>query len=258
MNSKKYVSELRLEVEQKTAAIISNGFFQKACSGPQTFLFWKSFVMQKYGTIGYFILLLQNAMSLCIKSSPQLYNVFLENYRDEIGYFSGEARSDYAHETWRLDSLATFGISKENLLCVKSCEEVSKHTQTMVDFSSCSDFLVISGGLLFLEHFVSEEMKALIPLFERDLPELFPKNTYDYSKFPHNKQEYWYSHALHDVYHFRCIEEALESYLRLYCVSGEEKENALLKLRRGIQMVVDAKKLLYSDAVFDFCLNHSS
>jgi len=89
-------------------------------------------------------------------------------------------------------------------------------------------------------------MKKLIAAFERDLPDLFPMDGYNYDNFPYNTQEYWYNHALHDVWHFMQIREALRTYLS----KSADPESDCATIQRGIDTVFTAKMSLYS-----FCLD---
>ena len=226
---------------------INNPFFTRLESEPITPEGYKVFAIEKYSSIAYFISLLENAENLTDLLSHDLAEVFRSNKLDEIGYFAGEIKHEYKHETWRLRSLESLGIFKEDLAGTSSLETARKHGEIMVEISKSKDVYEVIGSLLFLEIFVVYEMKNLIRAFERDLPNLFPKDGYSYDQMPFNTHEYWYGHALHDTWHYRSIEEAVLSMIEL---SGASEES-LKSLHKGISKTAEAKNLLYSEELFN-------
>jgi hypothetical protein len=226
--------------------VINNEFFSGLRNGEVSLEGYKFLVKEKYSSVGYFIPLLENAEHLAENVSHDLAEVFRSNRLDEIGYFAGNINHEYKHETWRLRSLETFGVYKDDLTGLQ-LESSKKHEEIMVGLSKSQDVFEVIGGLLFLELFVVYEMKNLINAFERDLPDLFSKDGYSYDRMPFNTQEYWYGHALHDTWHYRAIEEAVLALLGDHGPS-EQGTQSLLK---GIEEVARAKNFLYSKDLFE-------
>lgn len=227
--------------------VMNSEFFSKLNTTPIALAGWQFFVQQKYGSVSSFLAFLKRGAELSLPHSQAIAQVFEDNYRDEIGYFAGKIRNEYAHEEWRLRSLSHFGVEKKNLAEVKLIPELVRYQEIVASLVKSGSFYEIVGALLFWEPFVVREMKALIKALERDLPNLFPKEGYDHSNFPHNAQEYWYSHAEHDVWHFKQIREALQSYLNEHEITEKE----LAEIQRGMDKVREAKALFYSKALFD-------
>lgn len=113
--------------------------------------------------------------------------------------------------------------------------------------------MVVVGALMFLEHWLVFEMRKLIEFFERDMSEDFPKDSYDHDKFPMNNHEYWYSHAVHDVWHFQQIREALRSYIQTLKIDIE-LEAVRDGLLEGIDTAIEARKFLFSKELADMIL----
>jgi hypothetical protein len=226
--------------------VINNEFFSGLRSSHVSLEGYKVLVKEKYSAVGYFISLLENAEHLSESVSHDLAEVFRSNRLDEIGYFAGKINHEYKHETWRLRSLETFGVYKDDLTGLQ-LETSKKHEEIMSSLSKSQDVFEVVGGLLFLELFVVYEMKNLINAFERDIPDLFPKDGYSYDRMPFNTQEYWYGHALHDTWHYRAIEEAVLAFLGDHG-SSEQATQSLLK---GIEEVATAKNFLYSKELFE-------
>jgi hypothetical protein len=226
--------------------VINNEFFSSLRTESISLEGYRFFVKEKYSAVGYFIGLLENAEHLSENISHDLAEVIRSNRLDEIGYFAGIINHEYKHETWRLRSLETFGVYKEDLIGLQ-LESSKKHEEIMVSLSKSQDVFEVIGGLLFLELFVVYEMKNLISAFERDLPQLFPKNGYFYDQMPFNTQEYWYGHALHDTWHYRAIEEAVLALLK----DQKSSDESIVSLLRGIEKVASAKNSLYSKDLFE-------
>ncbi len=227
-------------------SVLNNGFFTGLRKEKISLKGYQFLVKEKYSSVGYFIPLLENAEHLAENISHELAEVFRQNRLDEIGYFGGKINHEYKHETWRLRSLETFDIYKKNLIGLQ-LDSSKKHEEIMVNLSKSHDAFEIIGGLLFLELFVVYEMKNLITVFERDLPELFPLDGYSYDRMPFNPQEYWYGHALHDTWHYRSIEEAV-----LACIGNKDQSEANLEsLKKGIEKVAEAKNNLYSESLLE-------
>lgn len=227
-------------------SVLNNEFFSHIRKEKISFEGYTFFVKEKYSAIGYFINLLENAEHLSENISHDLAEVFHSNRLDELGYFAGTINHEYRHETWRLRTLESFGVYQTDLIGLQ-LDSSKKHEEIMVNLSKSHDAFEVIGALLFLELFVVYEMKNLIAAFERDLPELFPKDGYSYDRFPFNPQEYWYGHALHDTWHFRAIEEVV-----LACMGNQDQAESNLKsLFSGIEKVAEAKSALYSKELFE-------
>ncbi len=226
--------------------VLNNDFFAGLRNEKISFEGYKFLVKEKYSAVGYFIALLENAEHLSEEISHELVEVFRSNRLDEIGYFAGTINHEYKHETWRLRSLAAFGVYKDDLKGLQ-LETSRKHEEIMVKLYQSKDAFEVIGALTFLELFVVYEMKNLIAAFERDLPELFPKDGYSYDRMPFNAQEYWHGHALHDTWHYRAIEEAVIAAVN----KSGYSENAKKSFFKGIELVADAKNNLYSKELFE-------
>lgn len=234
------------ELKSALINVLNNEFFSRLRNEQITVKGYKFFIKEKYAAVAYFISLLENAEHLSENISHELAEVFRSNRLDELGFFAGKINHEYKHETWRLRSLEHFGVLKKDLNGLQ-LESSKKHEALMVELSKSTDTFEVIGGLLFLELFVVYEMKNLINAFERDLPDLFPKNNYSYDQFPFNPQEYWYGHAIHDTWHFRAIEEAT-----LLILADQDQSGSNLKsLFKGISKVAEAKNSLYSNELFD-------
>lgn len=226
--------------------VLHNDFFTRLKSEPISLNGYRFLVKEKYSAVAYFVSFLENAEHLSENISHDLAEVFRSNRLDELGFFAGKINHEYKHETWRLRTLESFGIYKDDLTGL-TLESSKKHEKVLVELSKSKDALKLIGGLLFLELFVVYEMKNLIKAFERDLPNLFPKDGYSYDRFPFNTQEYWYGHALHDTWHFRSIEEAI-----ITCIGNQDQvESNLKSLFKGIEKVAEAKNYLYSNELFE-------
>lgn len=208
---------------------------------------WRLFVMEKYASAAPFLDFLQHGARLWLPHSHVIAQIFEDNYKDEVGYFAGTVREEYAHETWRLRSLKEFGIEKKHLAEHKPAAEVVRYGEIVKSLTETKSHFETVGAILFWEPFVTREMKALIEALERDLPDVFPDGGYDHTNFPHNPQEYWYSHAEHDVWHFKQIREGLQSYLNEHELSEQE----FAEIRRGMDKVHEAKNALYSKALLE-------
>ncbi len=226
---------------------MENSFFCRLEKESISLKGYRFFVIEKYSSIAYFVSLLENAERMTEALSHDLAEVFRANKLDEIGYFAGEIKNEYKHETWRLRSLESFGVFEEDLKGTPLLDSTVQHGEIMTGISQSKDSYELIGSLLFLEIFVVYEMKNLIKAFERDLPDLFSKDSYSYDRMPFNTQEYWYGHALHDTWHYRSIEEAVLSLIES---SGATEEN-LKSLFKGIQKTAEAKNLLYSEKLFN-------
>lgn len=233
-------------LKSRLLEVLNNDFFSGLKEEKISLEGYRVLVKEKYSAVGYFISLLENAEHLAENVSHELAEVFRLNRWDEIGYFAGRINHEYKHETWRLRSLETFGVFKEDLVGLQ-LDSSKNHEKIMVGLSQSKDVFEVAGALLFLELFVVYEMKNLINAFERDLPELFPKDGYSYDRMPFNLQEYWYGHSIHDTWHYRAIEEAL-----LACIGDKDQSEANLKsLFKGIEEVAEAKNSLYSKDLFE-------
>ncbi len=233
-------------LKSKLLDVLNNDFFSRIRQENISLEGYRFLVKEKYSAVAYFISLLENAEHLSENTSHELAEVFRLNRWDEIGYFAGRINHEYKHETWRLRSLETFGVYKEELVGLQ-LDSSKNHENIMVELSQSKDVFEVVGALLFLELFVVYEMKNLIDAFERDLPELFPKNGYSYDRMPFNQQEYWYGHSIHDTWHYRAIEEAL-----IKCIGDKDQSESNLKsLFKGIQKVAEAKNSLYSKELFE-------
>ena len=221
--------------------ILGNTFFKALEATPISKEGYQRLVKEKYSAVGYFIPLLENAEKLAEPVSPELAQVFRQNKHDETGYFASAYHEEYAHATWRARSLSTFGINGP-IVDGSVLDSTRRHNDLMSSVAESPDAYQVFGALLFLELFVVYEMKHLIRGFERDMPELFPKDGYSYDKFPFNTHEYWYGHALHDTWHYRQIEEKLKSAL----MDVRPDDTRLTSLLAGIQKTKEAKEMLYS------------
>jgi pyrroloquinoline quinone (PQQ) biosynthesis protein C len=213
---------------------------------------WKVFLLQKYGSVAYFLDFLQKGAELCRPHSPELSDVFLQNYQEEIGNFGGTVIDEYSHEIWRRNSLQEFGISTEDLARVALLPSTQAHSDELVGLAKSNDFLEYCGALFFLEAFVVREMNELIKAFERTIPQMFPKGGYKKAKAPHNTHEYWYNHRTHDVNHFKQIKLGLENYF-----TGNPDNAKLNELRviSGIAKVSTSKLYLYDQSLYSAMLN---
>ncbi len=209
---------------------------------------WVKFIKQKYAGVSYFIPLILHATKITGVLSPMLARVFFENYCDEVGIFAGEYRREYAHSFWREQSLKQLGSKFDRKERIIKC--VKEHNNIMSALVNEKNPMIVTGGLMFLEHFVVFEMRQLIELFERDMPENFVKGTHDPDNFPKNNHEYWYSHATHDVWHYQQIREALRTYIK--STKKYNKNKVFSDVQKGINIVIKAKKKLYSKELFDF------
>ncbi len=227
--------------------VFHNEFFTRLETTRISIDSYRLFVMEKYSSVGYFVKLLENAEHLSEPISHDLAEVFRSNRLDELGYFAGKITEEYRHETWRIRSLAMFGVSKEDLTNAQPLGFAKKHSDIAAGLAQSTDVFEVVGALLFTELFVVYEMKSMIKAFERDLPVLFPENEYSYDRFPFNPQEYWYGHAIHDTWHYRAIEEAVIANLG----EGEIKKKNLESLLRGIRKITEAKKALFSKEMFE-------
>lgn len=234
------------QVRQKIALVLQGDFFTSLRSTPVSLKGYKLFVKQKYGAVSYFLDFLKRGVEVSKERSPKIAYIFQENVNDEIGCFAGDVRAEYAHESWRLRSLKEFGVEANDLKDTALLPNVMKHQEIIATLPKSNSFFELVGALLFYELFVVYEMKELINAFERDLPSIFPKDGYDYKNFPHNVQEYWYSHSTHDVWHFKQIREGLQSYLAANPLSPDD----LKQVEAGIEKVYEAKKELYNQAFF--------
>jgi thiaminase len=241
------IDRLIQKVHNRIDEIMKNDFFTGLSNEKINFSGYQLFVKQKYGAVAYFLDFLKRGAELALPFSRELHEIFYQNYLDEIGFFAGKVRDEYSHENWRIRTLRSFGITKEDLNTVSLFNTTTEHEKIMTQLPTNKSFLELSGALLFLEIFVVHEMKQLISAFERDLPELFLKGGYDYEKFPLNEQEYWYNHALHDIWHFRQIKEGLQTYLE----KEKLNEDKIKEIEDGIDNVFKAKSLLYSRELFD-------
>jgi pyrroloquinoline quinone (PQQ) biosynthesis protein C len=249
MTKEGYTIEARvrrpIEVYDPIESIAGEEFFSDIEKTPMTPAGWRLFVQQKYGSVSYFVDFLKRGKELSSVRAPDIATIFEENLKDEVGNFAGKIRPEYAHEEWRLRSLKHFSLTKEDLSSVELLPEVKEAQEINRTLVQSESFFEVVGALLFWEPFVVKEMQMLILAFERDLPDVFPKNGYDYTKFPLNEQEYWYSHAFHDVWHFKQIREGLQSYFESHDLDDEE----IFLVEQGMKKVANAKRLLYSPAL---------
>jgi hypothetical protein len=203
---------------------------------------WVVFLMQKYGSVAYFLDFLQKGAELCKPHSEKLSQIFNQNYREEIGFFRGTQRKEYSHETWRLRSLRGFGITPDDLARVELFPSTEMHSKAIAELCKSDDFLEYSGALLFLESFVVREMDELIVAFERTIPELFPEAGYLLSKSPYNIHEYWYNHRAHDVNHFKQIRKGL---LDFFAQDPSQAQAYEIRIMSGMAKMSTAKLYLY-------------
>lgn len=208
------------------------------------------FIYQKYAGVSYFIPLILNAIKVTGGHSPLLAKVFFENYCDETGIFAGEYRKEYAHSLWREQSINLLKKNARSIKKEKAIMSTEQHNKIMYSLVRSDSPMVVVGGVMFLEHFVVYEMRKLIEFFERDMPKDFIKGQHDPDKFPKNNHEYWYSHATHDVWHYQQIREGLRSYLKT--LNSKERAEAQKEIIKGIDIVIKAKKILYSKELFNF------
>lgn len=227
-------------------SVINNAFFTRLSNEKISIEGYRFFIKEKYSAVGSFVNLLENAERLSKSVSQDLSDEFKANRLDEIGYFAGEINPNYNHEEWLMRSLKTFGVDKKDLKGLQ-LDSSKKHEEITIKLSQSQNTFKVIGALLFLELFVVYEMKRSIEAFERDLPTIFPKNTYSYDKFPFNTQEYWYGHALHDTWHFRSIEEPLISFFKKHSKTESELESLL----DGISEVAKAENSFYSELLFE-------
>jgi len=248
MNKESLIPNIEKRIYAGVDEILNDDFFKAVSNTHVSKKGWAEFFVQKYNGTAFFVPLLLHASKICESVNPQLSKVFNENYCDEMGIFAGELRPEYAHSTWRKRSLDNLGIvmpEKTEIL-----PSGKKHGEML--FALCDEArpMVVVGALMFLEHWLVFEMRKLIELFERDMPEDFPKDSYDHDKFPLNKHEYWYSHAIHDVWHFQQIREALRSYIN-ELKTEDELQKAYDELLEGIELTITARKALFSKELAD-------
>ncbi|MDB4984364.1 MAG: hypothetical protein JWM20_543 [Patescibacteria group bacterium] len=235
------------KVHTNLKVIMGNEFFAGLKSSPVNLRGYQLLVKQKYGGVTNFLDFLKRGEELSLLYSKEIEEVFRQNYLDEIGFFAGEVRDEYAHETWRQRSLKSFGISQKDFESIPLLSGVVQHAEMRRELIAKGTFLELVGALLFLEIFIVYEMKHLIEAFKRDLPELFPKDGYVHENFPLNTQEYWYNHALHDVWHFSQIKEGLQSYIE----KANLDESHLNEIEKGIENVFQSKSFLYSNELLN-------
>lgn len=213
---------------------------------------WKVFLVQKYGSVAYFLDFLKKGAELSKVHSPELSEVFLQNYQEEIGNINGEIIKEYSHETWRLDSLREFGITPDDLTRVTLLPSTQAHSNALVELTKSDDFLEYCGALFFLEAFVVREMIELIKAFERTIPDMFPKGAYKVANAPYNTHEYWYNHRIHDVNHFKEIKLGLQNYFAKNQDRADMNEARVLS---GIAKVSTAKLYLYDSSLLSAMLS---
>ena len=238
-------SEFAQTLRSNLRYVLRNDFFRRLERDALGAEGYRLFVREKYSAVGYFGAFLENAERRLRPISPELAEAVKCNRLDEAGYFAGEFRPAYRHETWRLRSLKRFGVTRA-MLAGPRLEGSRCHETRMRSLAVSEDAFELAGALLFLELFVVYEMKALIAAFERDLPQEFPQRGYSYDRFPFNRHEYWYGHALHDTWHFRALEEPLISLL-----AGEGSGRRLAALCAGIDRATRAKADFYGTQLFD-------
>lgn len=243
----KSLRQIEEEIDTGIQEILSGSFFEYTKKNKLKKESWIKFIKQKYAGVSYFIPLILHATKITGGFNPLLSKVFFENYCDEVGIFAGEYRPEYAHSFWREKSLKQLGSKFTKSEKIINC--LQKHNTIMTSLVNNKNPMVVVGGLMFLEHFVVFEMRRLIELFERDMPKDFIKDTYDPDKFPNNNHEYWYSHATHDVWHYQQIREALRTYVK--SLNIKEKRKVFKDIQTGINIVINAKKTLYSKELFE-------
>ena len=233
-------------IKDELGIIFGNQFFTSIKTEEISEKQWRIFFLQKYGSVGYFLDFLKNGSTLALPYSKLLSKVFLQNYNDETGFVNGMLLPEYSHETWRMGALTEFGIQNSDLANVVQLNSTKRHGEMIVHICKEKDFLEYAGMLLFLEIFVVWEMRALIDVFERTMPNHFSKGGYDETLYPLNTHEYWYSHRTHDVEHFKQIKNGLLDYLN----TSKTPASDTARILRGINKCAAAKMHLYDQELF--------